>query len=177
MVCVSFFHDNKQNGDWKKNVLGFIENNIKSKGACAVFDMLKFNKTLRELNLSRLSFSPCFRSFVMFRFHQPNNVFDTDSNVGRSEIAVLASALETNTSLLELELGRFESQFLFVSSTTLIVQFVQNTENLIDDLGAVQLSNALKINHTLWDIVLTREFRSSSHLFLCDERFDRKQNW
>ena len=157
--------------------MSFIENNIKGKGACAVFDMLKFNKTLRELNLSRLSFSPCFSFVCDVSFHQPNNVFDTDSNVGRSEIAVLASALETNTSLLELELGRFESQFLFVSSTTLIVQFVQNTENLIDDLAAVQLSNALKINHTLWDIVLTREFRSSSHLFLCDERFDRKQNW
>ena len=38
----------------KRTHLSFIENNIKGKGACAVFDMLKFNKTLRELNLSRL---------------------------------------------------------------------------------------------------------------------------
>ena len=92
-------------------------NKIKSSGVSAVFEMLKFNKGLRELNLSRLS-SSLFFSFLCTLFKMVS--FCTESNVRSSEIAVLVNALEANTSLRELELQRISFHpHLFVNSVTL----------------------------------------------------------
>ena len=97
-----------------KALIRLAENNIKSKGVFALFEMLKVNKALREFNLSSLSSS--FFSFLLFSFRQSICHAHTESNVGRSETAALVSALEANTSLRELELQGQDSYLSFCYS-------------------------------------------------------------
>ena len=136
------------------------ENKIRDAGASSLSEALKSNTTLTELNLNGEDKRKKTHKRHPSTIHSfPLLLTSTDNKIGEIGTASLSELLESNTTLKKLDLcseyrrkthkrhpSTHHSVFLFSS-----------TDNEIGERGATSLSESLKSNTTLTELILGSE--------------------